>query len=67
MFPPTESISAHRKNTVGGPGHTALGHLTPPFVQITALQVQIQSFKAGEYFGAETSHPHYDNLAFATT
>lgn len=39
-------------------------------VQITASQVQIRSFRtqqAGEYFWAETSHPHYDNLAFATT
>lgn len=55
---------------MGGPGHTALGHLTTPFVQITALQVQIRNFgtqQAGVYFGAETSHPHYDNLAFATT
>lgn len=30
---------------VGGRGHTALGHLTPPFLQVTVLQVQIQNFK----------------------
>lgn len=68
-FPPTESISAHRQ-TVGAPHNQHLGHFTAPLVQITALQLQIRSFrtqKAGEYFWAETSHPHYDNLAFATT
>lgn len=54
----------------GCPAQTAHGHFTTPLVQTTALQVQIRSFRtqqAGEYFWAETSHPHYDNLAFATT
>lgn len=54
----------------GCPAQPALGHFTAPLVQITALQLQIRSFrtqKAEEYFWAETSHPHYDNLAFATT
>lgn len=31
--------------TVGGHGHAALGHPTPPFLQVTVLQVQIQNFK----------------------
>lgn len=69
VFPPTESVSAHRQ-TVGGPGHTALGCLTTPFVQMTVSHVPIRNFgtqQAGEYSGAETSHPHYGNLAFATT
>lgn len=64
-----ESVSARRK-TVGGPGHTALGCLSTPFVQITVLHVPIGNFRtqrAGEYSGAKTSHPHYGNLAFATT
>lgn len=64
-----ESISS-RWQAVGGPGHTALESPTALCVQIPALKVQIRSFgtqQAGEYLGAEASHLHYDNLAFATT